>query len=216
MEPTRPRPRPPRASKSPDDRKVAGEQQLQPADHRGGRVRRSGRVLLHQQFPGGHQVRSTGAAYREGGAVEDEQGSVRSKSRNPRNGRGADRPLFEPERSARRTERNHGQSHAGNPRAGRPADGSQAGPVVHLLALRAGSRQRAVARPASRPTVFATSRVDRQPSPWTSYFVLLALIGGRFGLAFLLLRKLGGTSSAMAFGRSRGKLLAQEDIGVTL
>ena len=34
-------------------------------------------------------------------------------------------------------------------------------------------------------------------------------------IAFLLLRKLGGTSSAMAFGRSRGKLLAQEDIEVT-
>ena len=45
--------------------------------------------------------------------------------------------------------------------------------------------------------------------------MLIALIAGVFVIAFLLLRRLGGTSSAMAFGRSRGKLLAQEDIGVT-
>src|SRR5208337_4088637 len=53
------------------------------------------------------------------------------------------------------------------------------------------------------------------PSPWRSGLVLLALIGAVFVIAMLLLRRLGGTSSAMAFGRSRGKLLAQEDIGVT-
>ena len=45
--------------------------------------------------------------------------------------------------------------------------------------------------------------------------MLLALIAGVLVIAILLLRRLGGTSSAMAFGRSRGKLLAQEDIGVT-
>ena len=53
------------------------------------------------------------------------------------------------------------------------------------------------------------------PSPWTSYFMLMALIAGVMVMALVLLRRLGGTSSAMAFGRSRGKLLAQEDIGVT-
>ena len=53
------------------------------------------------------------------------------------------------------------------------------------------------------------------PSPWKFNLVLIALIVGVLALAILLLRRLGGTSSAMAFGRSRGKLLAQEDIGVT-
>ncbi len=53
------------------------------------------------------------------------------------------------------------------------------------------------------------------PSPWKSYLMLLTLIAGVLVIAILLLRRLGGTSSAMAFGRSRGKLLAQEDIGVT-
>ncbi|MGA2256148.1 MAG: hypothetical protein ABSG53_15985, partial [Thermoguttaceae bacterium] len=54
-----------------------------------------------------------------------------------------------------------------------------------------------------------------KPSPWTSYVMLLILIAGVFIIAMVLLRRLGGASSAMAFGRSRGKLLAQEDIGVT-
>ena len=53
------------------------------------------------------------------------------------------------------------------------------------------------------------------PSPWKSYIVLVALIAGVFIIALVLLRRLGGTSSAMAFGRSRGKWLAQEDTGVT-
>ena len=53
------------------------------------------------------------------------------------------------------------------------------------------------------------------PSPWRSYLMLITLIAGVLVIAILLLRRLGGTSSAMAFGRSRGKLLAQEDIGVT-
>jgi len=34
-------------------------------------------------------------------------------------------------------------------------------------------------------------------------------------LFFFMMRRLGGTGSAMAFGRSRGKLYAQEDLGVT-
>ena len=53
------------------------------------------------------------------------------------------------------------------------------------------------------------------PSPWKSYLMLIALIAGVLVIALLLLRRLGGTGSAMAFGRSRGKLYAQEDIGVT-
>ncbi len=53
------------------------------------------------------------------------------------------------------------------------------------------------------------------PSPWKFNLIFIGLIIGVLAIAILLLRKLGGTSSAMAFGRSRGKLLAQEDIGVT-
>ena len=43
-------------------------------------------------------------------------------------------------------------------------------------------------------------------------FVFTLLIVAIF---FIMMRRLGGTGSAMAFGRSRGKLYAQEDIGIT-
>jgi cell division protease FtsH len=53
------------------------------------------------------------------------------------------------------------------------------------------------------------------PSTWKSTVLLAALIGLTLLALYFVLRRLTGTSSAMAFGRSRGKLLAQEDIGVT-
>jgi cell division protease FtsH len=53
------------------------------------------------------------------------------------------------------------------------------------------------------------------PSTWRYNLLLFALIGLTLVAVFFLLRRITGTSSAMAFGRSRGKLLAQEDIGVT-
>jgi len=54
-----------------------------------------------------------------------------------------------------------------------------------------------------------------QPSIWSSYAPML-LVSGLFILLFLLmLRRLGGAGSPMAFGRSRGKLYAQEDLGVS-
>jgi cell division protease FtsH len=53
------------------------------------------------------------------------------------------------------------------------------------------------------------------PSGWRNMvpmFVLLALFMGIF---FIMMRRLGGAGSAMAFGRSRGKLYAQEDLGIS-
>jgi cell division protease FtsH len=59
--------------------------------------------------------------------------------------------------------------------------------------------------------------VDAQeaPSGWRNLipmFVLMLLIMGIF---FIMMRRLGGAGSAMAFGRSRGKLCAQEDLGIS-
>ncbi|MCE5267747.1 MAG: ATP-dependent zinc metalloprotease FtsH, partial [Planctomycetaceae bacterium] len=56
---------------------------------------------------------------------------------------------------------------------------------------------------------------EQPPNGWQSLmpmFVLMLLIMGIF---FFMMRRLGGAGSAMAFGRSRGKLYAQEDLGVT-
>jgi len=53
------------------------------------------------------------------------------------------------------------------------------------------------------------------PSAWKSYLPMLLLTGVFVFIFFFLMRRLGGAGSPMAFGRSRGKMYAQEDLGVT-
>jgi len=58
-------------------------------------------------------------------------------------------------------------------------------------------------------------RYEDPPSPWRNWVPLL-VITGLFGLLlFAMMRRLGGAGSPMAFGRSRGKMYAQEDLGIT-
>lgn len=62
---------------------------------------------------------------------------------------------------------------------------------------------------------FSNVRAEKAPSGWRSLlpmFILMTLIMVVF---FIMMRRLGGAGSAMAFGRSRGKLYAQEEIGIT-
>ena len=62
---------------------------------------------------------------------------------------------------------------------------------------------------------FTNIDAEEAPSGWQSLmpmFILMLLIMVIF---FIMMRRLGGAGSAMAFGRSRGKLYAQEDIGIT-
>ncbi|MEX0676703.1 MAG: ATP-dependent zinc metalloprotease FtsH [Pirellulales bacterium] len=53
------------------------------------------------------------------------------------------------------------------------------------------------------------------PSTWRAYIPMLALTAICVLFLFYLMRRLGGAGSPMAFGRSRGKMYAQEDLGVT-
>lgn len=53
---------------------------------------------------------------------------------------------------------------------------------------------------------------DTDYSPYISFVLLLALTLGVF---LFVLRRIGGPGAAMSFGRSRGKMYAQEDLGVT-
>ncbi len=53
------------------------------------------------------------------------------------------------------------------------------------------------------------------PSVWGSYVGMLVLTGLCLLVIVMMMRRLGGAGSPMAFGRSRGKMYAQEDIGVT-
>ena len=62
---------------------------------------------------------------------------------------------------------------------------------------------------------FSDVRAENPPSSLRSLAPVLLLMV-LFAMVFIfMMRRLGGAGSAMAFGRSRGKLYAQEDIGVT-
>ncbi|MCA9230480.1 MAG: ATP-dependent zinc metalloprotease FtsH [Planctomycetales bacterium] len=54
-----------------------------------------------------------------------------------------------------------------------------------------------------------------QPNPLLGYLMPLMLFGMLLLLMVVMMRRMGGAGSPMAFGRSRGKLYAQEDIDVT-
>jgi cell division protease FtsH len=63
-----------------------------------------------------------------------------------------------------------------------------------------------------------TSEIDwtyaQGPSAWRSYLPMLMLTVLFILIFFFMMRRLGGAGSPMAFGRSRGKLYAQEDIDI--
>jgi cell division protease FtsH len=58
-------------------------------------------------------------------------------------------------------------------------------------------------------------RYEDPPSPWRNWLPMLLLTGLFGALLFAMMRRLGGAGSPMAFGRSRGKMYAQEDLGIT-
>ncbi len=56
---------------------------------------------------------------------------------------------------------------------------------------------------------------EKSPNFWKSLLPSFIMIGFIIAVLIIMMRKLGGAGSAMAFGRSRGKLYAQEEIGIT-
>jgi cell division protease FtsH len=59
------------------------------------------------------------------------------------------------------------------------------------------------------------SRFDSEPSMWKTHGFLFLMTGVIILVFFIMMRRLSGAGSPMSFGRSRGKLVAQEDLGVT-
>ena len=53
------------------------------------------------------------------------------------------------------------------------------------------------------------------PSDWVAMLPMLVITAMFVGAFIFVLRRVGGTGSAMSFGRSRGRLYAQEDVHVT-
>ncbi len=67
----------------------------------------------------------------------------------------------------------------------------------------------------AREKGFVNVRAEKAPSGWQAYLPMFVLMALLLMVFFFMMRRLGGAGSAMAFGRSRGKLFAQEDIGAT-
>src|SRR4029453_11523938 len=59
------------------------------------------------------------------------------------------------------------------------------------------------------------ARYDGGPSPWDQQAPWIVIFVLGLLLVYFMLRRLLGAGSPMSFGRSRGKLYAQEDLGVT-
>ncbi|MBN2475925.1 MAG: ATP-dependent zinc metalloprotease FtsH [Pirellulales bacterium] len=62
---------------------------------------------------------------------------------------------------------------------------------------------------------FTNLRGQKARSGWQAYVPMFVFMTLLIVVFFLMMRRLGGTGSAMAFGRSRGRLYAQEDMGVS-
>lgn len=60
-----------------------------------------------------------------------------------------------------------------------------------------------------------THNFDGEPSIWKTHGLLFVLTGMVIVFFVIMMRRLGGAGSPMSFGRSRGKLYAQEDLGLT-
>jgi len=61
---------------------------------------------------------------------------------------------------------------------------------------------------------FRNVRAEEAPSGWHAYLPMLIVMTLIILVFFFMMRRVGGAGGAMAFGRSRGKLFAEEDLGV--
>jgi cell division protease FtsH len=104
----------------------------------------------------------------------------------------------------------------------RPFTGEEPGPMdafsdERRMPFRVNSSPMAVERLLNLFPDQKFSDYDNEAAPSTllQYLPVLVLTGMFVMLMIVMLRRMGGAGSPMAFGRSRGKLYAQEDIEVT-
>jgi cell division protease FtsH len=66
----------------------------------------------------------------------------------------------------------------------------------------------------AREQGFADIEPETPPPGWRMWMPMIIFTGVFLLLLLFMMRRMGGAGSAMAFGRSRGRLIAQEDVGV--
>jgi cell division protease FtsH len=62
---------------------------------------------------------------------------------------------------------------------------------------------------------FVDYTAEHASSKWRDYVPMFVVTAVFVGIFIFMMRRLGGAGSPMAFGRSRGKMYAQEDVGIT-
>ncbi len=62
---------------------------------------------------------------------------------------------------------------------------------------------------------FTDVRAEDSPGPWNNYAAMLIVVVPLVVFLIFMARRLGGTGSAMAFRRSRARLYAQDDLGIS-
>jgi cell division protease FtsH len=95
---------------------------------------------------------------------------------------------------------------------GAPDEKSEPNVSFHTPRLGLQNDYNALARRAREAGIVVHG--ERSRSGWLNLLPMFFLTALLILVFFLMMRRLGGAGSAMAFGRSRGKLLAQEDMGV--
>ncbi len=66
----------------------------------------------------------------------------------------------------------------------------------------------------AREQGFQNIEGGKGPSGWSMWMPMIIFTAVFLLLIFFMMRRMGGAGSAMAFGRSRGRLIAQEEVGV--
>ena len=96
--------------------------------------------------------------------------------------------------------------------AGTEAEKSEPGVTFHTPRVGLQNDYNALAERARKIGIVIHG--ERSRSGWVNLLPMFFLTALLILVFFLMMRRMGGAGSAMAFGRSRGKMFAQEDIGV--
>ena len=91
----------------------------------------------------------------------------------------------------------------------------QAGKIVTFRTFKSDNAEEEFVLISALKTTNLDWDFPKGPSVWRPYGPMFVISGLFLLFFFLMLRRLGGAGSPMAFGRSRGRLYAQEDLGVT-
>uniref|UniRef100_A0A7C2PB43 ATP-dependent zinc metalloprotease FtsH n=1 Tax=Schlesneria paludicola TaxID=360056 RepID=A0A7C2PB43_9PLAN len=97
----------------------------------------------------------------------------------------------------------------------RPASGSKTTPKIFTVPIRGISPDGRFEIEQALTKAGIKFGSEDETTDWLPLIYTLVMVALFLGFMIFLFRRIGGPGAAMSFGRSRGKLYAQEDLGVT-